>query len=382
MIPTFANHPLLAIVAGADPRPEARDRFAQDFAAKAYATVEELCEDPSLTAVYIATPHQFHVAHVCAAAARGLHILVEKPMALSVADCQKMIKATRSAGVHLMVGHSYSFDGPIQRAREIIDGGTVGNVRMMTAVNFTDFLYRPRRPEELLTDVGGGVLFNQAPHHIDVVRFLGGGRVRSVRAAVGAWDAKRPTEGSYSALLTFEDGAVAAVTYSGYAHFDSDEFCGWIAESGLPKGPTHYGATRRILAQAASGEAELQLKRAQNYGGVDYVGPTVSGDGAGRYHQHFGLLIVSCERADLRPLPQGVMIYDDASARLDALPAPIAPRQAVVAEFYDAAVHNRPPVHSGEWGLATMEVCLAMLRSAREHREIALEHQIGLPSKD
>jgi phthalate 4,5-cis-dihydrodiol dehydrogenase len=51
----------------------------------------------------------------------------------------------------------------------------------------------------------------------------------------------------------------------------------------------------------------------------------------------------------------------------------------VIDELYDALVHNRPPIHSGEWALATVEVCLAMLQSARENREIILEHQIGLP---
>ena len=59
---------------------------------------------------------------------------------------------------------------------------------MITALNYTDFLYRPRRPEELDTAQGGGAVFNQAAHQVDIVRLLGGGRVKSVRAATGAWD--------------------------------------------------------------------------------------------------------------------------------------------------------------------------------------------------
>ena len=84
--------------------------------------------------------------------------------------------------VVLVVGHSHSFNAPILRTREIIESGAYGAPRMISALNFTDFLYRPRRPEELDTAQGGGVIFSQAAHQIDIVRLLGGGRVRSVRA--------------------------------------------------------------------------------------------------------------------------------------------------------------------------------------------------------
>ncbi len=201
---------------------------------------------------------------------------------------------------HLVVGHSHSFDAPIARTRELIAGGAFGEVRMITALNYTDFLYRPRRPEELDTSRGGGVLFNQAPHQVDIVRLLGGGKVRSVRAMAGSWDAARPTEGAYSALLSFENGVCASLTYSGYAHFDSDELTGWIGESGAQKDPARYGAARRSLAAITGAAHELAVKTARNYGGQGYSPPP-----AARFHQHFGFLIASCERADLRPLPKG-----------------------------------------------------------------------------
>jgi len=381
MLPTFARHPLIEVVAGADPRPEARARFGEDFpAATAYTTVNELCRDRAAEAVYVATPHQFHADNVVVAADNGKHVLVEKPMALTVVQCQAMIEAARRADVCLIVGHSHSFDAPIERARALVEGGTVGRLRMITALNYTDFLYRPRRPEELVTAQGGGVIFNQAPHQVDVVRLIGGGRVRSVRAAVGAWDLERPTEGAYSAWLTFDDGVVASLTYSGYAHFDSDELCEWFGESGERKHPSHYGTARKALARAGTLDAELKLKSGRNYGGADYAAPPYPAGGE-RWHQHFGAVIASCERADLRPLPRGVMIYDDTDAHLDALDPPAVPRSEVIDELYAAIVHNRAPRHSGEWGMATMEVCLAMLQSAREQREVALQHQIGLPEQ-
>jgi len=84
MLPTFAADPRVALVAAADPRAEARARFAADFAGNAYARVEELCADPAVEIVYVATPHQFHAAHAVLAAEHRKHVLIEKPLALTL----------------------------------------------------------------------------------------------------------------------------------------------------------------------------------------------------------------------------------------------------------------------------------------------------------
>ena len=368
MAPTLAADARIELVAAADPRPEARAQFERDFAGRAYAGVAELCADRAVEVIYVATPHQFHAAHARLAFTAGKHALVEKPMALTLEECRAMIDAAREAGRRLVVGHSHSFDAPIRRTRELIASGAYGRLRMITAMNFTDFLYRPRRPEELDTARGGGAVYNQAAHHVDIVRLLAGGRAKSVRAQTGNWDAARPTEGAYSALIAFEGGAFATVTYSGYAHFDSDEFCGWIGEGGQKKDPANYGAARRAL----SGD-EMQLKNARNYGGAEQAQAAGS-----LLHQHFGVLIASCERADLRPLSEGVWIYADGERRLEALSAPKVQRAEVIDELYAAVVDGRPPLHDGEWALATTEVCLAILQSAKEQREIRLRSQTAL----
>src|ERR1043165_7333444 len=208
MIPTFRD-PRVTLVAAADPRAEARRRFAKDFGAEAYDTVEELCAAPDVEVVYVATPHQLHAPHAILAARNGKHVLVEKPMALTLDDCAGMIAAGRSASVHLIVGHSHSFDAPIARMRALIAGGEYGAVRMIHALNYTDFLYRPRRPEELDTAQGGGAVFNQAAHQVDIVRLLGGGRVKSVRAAPGGGVGARPPGGPYPPPPPSEGGASA-----------------------------------------------------------------------------------------------------------------------------------------------------------------------------
>ena len=369
MAPGLVQHPGIHLVAAADPRSEARQRFVADFSGSAYETVEQLCGDPGVEAIYVASPHHFHADHVVLAARSGKHVLVEKPMALTLQDCDRMIDGVTTGGVQMVIGHSHSFDLPVQRASELIAAKTYGALRMITAVNFTDFLYRPRRPEELRRETGGGVLFNQAPHHVDIARALAESRVTSVRAIGGAWDPARPVEGAYSCLLNFESGAFASLTYSGYAHFDSDEFMGWIAESGAPKDANGYGAARKSLHNVRSAADEMALKSARNYGGEGRV--SVERDPA-RLHQHFGLLIASCEQADLRPMPGGIAIYADQQRSFEPVPPPDFPRAEVIGEFYAAVVEGHPPRHDGGWGRATMEVCFAIARSARERREIHL----------
>ncbi|MGH8690147.1 MAG: Gfo/Idh/MocA family protein [Burkholderiales bacterium] len=356
MAPAFSD-PRVELVAAADPRREARSKFESDFRAKGYPTVEELCADPAVEVVYVATPHQFHAPHACLAAAHGKHLLVEKPMALTLEDCRAMIAAARKAGVALIVGHSHSFDAPILRTRELIRSGAYGPVRMITALDFTDFVYRPRRAEEL----AAGAVVNQAAHQVDIVRLLAGGSVRSVRAFTESWDTARPTEGAYSCQLGFDGGAFATLVYSGYAHFDSDELMGWTGEMGQKKDPGSYGMARRAL----KGD-ELSLKNARNYGGPEFK------ETRSAAHQHFGPIVVSCEKADLRPLPGGVMIYGDAEQRLDPLPPPGVPRSEVIDELYGAVAEGGAPLHGGEWAMATLQVCLAMLESARRQKEILL----------
>lgn len=376
MLPTLALHPRLDVVAAVDTRPAAGARFEADFGGTAYDSVEAMCADADIDAVYVATPHQFHADHTEIAARAGKHILVEKPMALTIEDCTRMIDAAAAANVHLIVGHSHSFDAPILEARRLIETGDYGPPRLINGLNYTDFIYRPRRPEELDTARGGGVVFSQAAHQIDIARLLGGGLVETVYATTGNYDPARPTEGVYSALLKFTDGAVATLTYSGYGRFDSDEFTGWRGESGAMKDPANYGAARRALAEIGDMEAEAALKAARAYGGP--VGASMPREApTDKSHEHFGLFVVSCARGDIRPGPDGVRVYADDGIETFALAPPVVPRGEVIEELCAAVFDDVAPLHSGAWGRATLEVCRAVLESADEGREVRLSHQVA-----
>ncbi len=380
MLPTLARHPRIHLTAAADPRVDARNWFARDFGASAHATVESLCADPAVDAVYIATPHHMHLEHVRIAAAYGKHVLVEKPMALAIPDCQAMIEAAKAAGIHLLVGHSHSYDLPYLRTRALIDTGAFGAVRMITALNFTDYLYRPRRPEELDTAQGGGSLFSQAPHQVEVVRLLAGSPARSVRASAGIWDKARGTEGAYAAHLTFADGVFASLTYNGHGRFDTDALHGWIGELGQQRGPDGYGDARRRLRDVQSPAEEAALKNRRAYG-PNVSAADVRAAPLPPAHNHFGMVIVSCESGDLRPMPNGVEIFTNDERRFDALPPPDVPRAEVIDELAGAILHGVQPLHTGEWSLATTEVCIAILQSSTTQSEVTLHHQIGLPER-
>ena len=150
-----------------------------------------------------------------------------------------------------------------------------------------------------------------------------------------------------------------------------------MGEGGQQKDPARYGEARRSLAAATDASVEARMKSDGNYGGDAYQ----PGGREALHHAHFGEVIVSCERADLRPVPEGVMIYGDAERRLEKVPLRETPRAEVIDELYAAIVDGRSPVHGGDWGLATIEVCLAMLRSARTGKDVKLKNQIALESQ-
>lgn len=372
MLPTFLRDDRVELVAAYNPSEPARRQFERDFGGTAHDTVEALCADPAVDAVYIASPHEYHADQAGLAAAAGKHILVDKPIAIELDDARRMVSAAADAGVHLIVGPSHSFDAPVLAAHRLVEEGAIGPVRQIQALNYTDFLYRPRRPEELDTAQGGGVVFNQAVHQIDVARLLGGGLVRQVTARTGNWDPARPTEGAYTALLDFETGAFASLTYNGYARYDSDELMDWVGELGQRKSPKAYGKARRALAGAGSPDGEIALKAARKYGPGSVEAAHAAAMPAA--HEHFGFVVVSGDRGDLRLRANGVEVYGD-DRRLVSCQTPAIPRKEVVDELHAAVVDNVPPLHSGAWGLATLEVALAILSSAATGGPETMHHQ-------
>nr|MDQ3831137.1 Gfo/Idh/MocA family oxidoreductase [Candidatus Tectomicrobia bacterium] len=272
MIPAFVQHPHIALTAAADIDQGQLEKFRSEFQGETYLSAEALCDNPRVDVVYIATPNQFHTEHTLIALEKGKHVLVEKPMTLTLADADVMIQAAERQGVQLMVNVKHSFDPHIRKIREIVQSGELGRLRMLHYWYFADWLYRPRTAEELNPSLGGGVTWRQGPHQFDILRTIAGGLVRSVRAMTGRWDESRPVVGCHAAFLEFEDGTAATAVYSGYDHFHSRELTFGVGEARPVAGTSVYAQARKTLRQLASGEAETVLKRAQRYGGASRAG--------------------------------------------------------------------------------------------------------------
>lgn len=372
MVPSILAHSEFELVGAVDPNEDLRGKLANDFGCPTHASIEELVQRSDVDAVYIATPHQMHREHTVLAADHGKHVIVEKPMALTLEDCDVMLAASLANNTILIIGHTHGFDAPIKKMKDIIDSGRLGALRMMVMFNYTDFLYRPRRAEELDTSLGGGILFNQVPHQIDVARTLTGTDVASLLAVTGRYDQTRPTEGAMMAMLNFTDGVVATITYGGYDHFDSDQFHGWIGEGGQTKEPAHGKARATLDAvRAAGGEAAM---RANVYGYGGAMSQRMSEMPPTENHPHFGILIVSCEKGDLRHVPDGIAVYTDEGCELIPLAPPRSGggRSEVLDELSGALLRGDAPVHDGKFGRGTLEACLAIIRSAKDGKLVFL----------
>src|ERR1700746_2833055 len=154
ILPAVSRLPYLQIAAAADFRTDALAKFRKEYDAEVFTSVEEMCQSANVDFIYIATPNQLHAEHAITAANHQKHVIVEKPMALSLEECEAMNAAAEKNGVKLLCGHTHSFDPPIRKIREIIKSGELGRVRMINTWNYNEFMYRPRMKHELATSRG------------------------------------------------------------------------------------------------------------------------------------------------------------------------------------------------------------------------------------
>ena len=374
MLPKFRKHPGFKIVAVADIDESILSAFKKDFPdAKTYTRMQDLCNDEAVEVVYIATPNKLHSEHALAAFDARKHVLIEKPMTIEIPGSIAMIEAAEKAGVLLGVNVKHSFEPRVQRVREMARTGEFGKMRLINSWRYVDWLYRPRTPEELTPEWGGGILWRQGPHQFDIVRTIGGGKVRSVRGMAGVWDPARRVPGCHAAFLEFEDGTVATAVINGYDHYDSRLLV--FGPDAIPAA-AHAGA-RRELRESLAGGAEADAAKAERYGGErsDSAVRDVVGLGGGWVMG--GPTIVSFDHADVSFSRNGLEVFSDTERYELDLRGPKDGRDGRLDTYYDAVVNGKPLPADGRWGMATLEVLLAVQQSGAEHKEIALSHQVA-----
>lgn len=368
------------IAAAADPRDHATAAFQKEFGGQVYADAEALCRESDVDVVYIATPPWMHLDHTLAAAKYGKHVIVEKPMALSLADCRKMVEAAKQAGIKLLAGHTHSFDAPVRKIHELVSTQAYGPLRMINSWNFNEFNHRPRLISEL--EANHGPVLNQGPHQVDVVRQIGGGLVKSVRATT-ILDGVTGVEGGYSVFLQFENGVPATLIYDGRSLFDTAELFWWVGEGGQARDPKLNAKRRAAYLELASLPKDERQRRLDADKEKGRYGAATSGhaskpygDEVERHQPFFGLVLVSCENATIRQSPKGLLIYGKNGPQEMPIDHALRGRLAELNEIYQGIVENRPLQHDGAWGMATLEVCFAILESAKTGQEITMHHQV------
>jgi len=193
------------------------ESFAKEFGARRwYRDWQELLTDEEIDAVCIATPVHLHMEQAIAAARAGKHVLCEKPMALSVAECNQMIAACAESKVRLGIAYYRHFYPAVERVRTILNSGEIGTAIVAQMNAFEWFDPEPSHPRRWLLQKelsGGGPMFDFGCHRIEVLLALFGD-VKEVRGLSANVLFDREVEDTASALLQFENGPQAVLTVS------------------------------------------------------------------------------------------------------------------------------------------------------------------------
>src|SRR5262249_60224070 len=120
ILPPISTLPFIKIAGAGDSRTDALAKFRETYKGETFASVEEMCASSNVDAIYVATPNQLHAQHAITAANHKKHIIVEKPMALSIKECEAMNEAAEKNRVNLLCGHTHSFDPRIRKILDIV----------------------------------------------------------------------------------------------------------------------------------------------------------------------------------------------------------------------------------------------------------------------
>jgi predicted dehydrogenase len=212
---------------------------------------QELLADPEIEAVYIATPVDLHAQQTIAAAEAGKHVLCEKPMALNVDECDRMLAACHANGVKLGVAYYRHFYPVIARIKEILATGEIGQP-ILTQINA--FEWNDMQPGDprywFLTKAksGGGPMMDFGCHRIEVLMNLFG-PINRVQAFTDALLFEREVEDTSAAFFHFENGARATLTVT-HAAFESQDTLNIFGSQGSLHVPVLNRGALRVLTAA------------------------------------------------------------------------------------------------------------------------------------
>ncbi len=210
-----AATPQAQIVAAADVNEAAVRAYADEHGVpRIHTDYRAVLDDPAVDAVIICLPHALHAEAAIAAARAGKHVLCEKPLGVSVAECDAVSAACRDGNVNLMVGHTHRFIHEHLRAAALLRAGAIGDV-----LHIHDSIQAPNRHKEMgwrgvRALAGGGVFMDNGVHSADRLRWWLGSEVTAITARVGHYGARTEGEDHGVAHLEFANGATATMEIS------------------------------------------------------------------------------------------------------------------------------------------------------------------------
>lgn len=219
----IAAAPNARLVACHDPVPTLAAAVAERFGGTPAASLEQAFDAAGVDAAFLCVPHDLHAPLVEEAAAAGLHVIVEKPLANSLAEAHRAVDAAARAAVQLSVCFPYRYEAPLLAARELVRGGALGELHGACVIFHTD---KPqaywvgglsgRSPSSWRSSLersGGGVLMMNVTHYVDFMRFLAGAEPIRV-AAAGRWARGAEVEDGIAVTVEFEGGAIGTISGS------------------------------------------------------------------------------------------------------------------------------------------------------------------------
>ena len=326
------------LVAACSRSPARAGAFAEKYGVAAFTDVAEMIKQARVEAICLCTPHPEHAAPTITAARLGVHVLVEKPLASSLADCDAMLAAARKHGITLGTICQRRFYPPCARIHEAIQAGKLGRPILGTATMFgwRDEAYYKSDPwRGSWAREGGGVLVNQAPHQLDLlIWYLG-----EIEEVFGYWaNQNHPyieVEDTAVAVIRFKNGALGNLV---------------LSNSQNP------AINARVTVHGANGASA----GVQTDGGVMFV-PGLSGITEAPFNDLWTI------RGEEAALPQ----WKQADAELFQRVNPMEYfHRLQIQEFLGAIRAGRPPAITGEDGRRTVELFTAIYRAARTRQAI------------
>jgi phthalate 4,5-cis-dihydrodiol dehydrogenase len=212
----IAELPNATLAASSRTTPEALDKFTRRFGGRGYLQYEDLLKDPDVSVVVIAAPHHLHAEMAERAARAGKHILLEKPMASSLADCDRIVRAVREANVALMMGFTSHFVRGYQVAKQLLDDGELGEIVLGISTMSKVWLDPNRRAWHLDRATGGGMWLTSGIHCLERLSWLINSPVVQVYAQLATRFHDQPADDIGLVSLKYANGAMGAVVSAGY----------------------------------------------------------------------------------------------------------------------------------------------------------------------